>query len=235
MTTQLTVTTVNVCGNPRRPKPVVRRRMRRALGRAGATFGQEVAASTRWPRRRGSYSSLWHELAGAAGKDTAGGGHEVPISLPTSWELEGVEVVKVHDGRRLVSPARFIVVADAVVDGVRVALVNCHPVSKPRRGVPASSWRIARWNQYHDRLVELVDQLVAQGFTVIAGGDLNRRTVPTIHPRQRQLVRSGLDHLWIMPAAGVSVVGVHTHKIGRTLLMDHPILSATVELRVELV
>lgn len=231
--TQLTVTTANICGNPLRARPAVRKRMRRALALAGATFGQEVARSNRW--RRGNYSVLWHRIAGDRHKITIGGGHEVPVSFPEAWPLDDSLVVKVHAGRRRVSPARYIVEARVIVDGVRVALVNCHPVSKPRRGVPSSSWRIARWAQYHARLVALVAQAVDDGYTVIAGGDMNRRKVPVIHARQRTLIRSGLDHLWIVPAAGVSVVGVHTHKVGRTVLMDHPILSATVELRAGLV
>lgn len=231
--TQLTVTTANICGNPLRARPAVRKRMRRALARAGATFGQEVARSNRW--RRGNYSTLWHRIARRAGKATVGGSREVLLSFPTSWPVSSAMVDEVHGGRRGVSPARYIAVACVLVDGVRVALVNCHPVSKPRRGVPASAWRIARWAQYHARLVELVDQLVDEGYTVVVGGDMNRRKVPVIHARQRTLVRSGLDYLWIVPAAGVSVVGVHTRKIGRTILMDHPILSATVELRAGLV
>lgn len=230
--TQLTVTTANITGNPLRARRAVRRRMLRALSRAGATFGQEVAGSNRW--QRGNYSALWHRLAGDRHKVTVGGVREVPVSFPEAWHLAGSLVVKVHDGRARVSPARYIVEARVIVDGIRVALINVHPVSKPRRGVPASSWRIARWAQYHARLVELVAQAVDDGYTVLVGGDLNRRVVPPIHAAQRTLIASGLDHLWIVPAAGVSLAGVHTHKVGRTLLMDHAILSATVELRVGL-
>lgn len=230
---RLRVTTANICGNPRRPKAAVRRRMRRALMLGGATFGQEVARSTRW--RRGNYSAEWHQLAEHLGRVTIGGPREVPISLPAGWPVRSSSVELVHAGRRGVSPARYLTTACTVVDGILVAFVNVHPVSKPRRGVPASSWRIARWAQYHDRLREHVAELVAEGYTVLVGGDLNRVNVPAFNARQRTLIAAGLDHLWIVPARGVAVVDVQASKIRRTLLMDHPILSAVVELRPRLV
>lgn len=227
-TVSVRVTTANICGNPLRAKPFVRRRMRRALRQNGAVFGQEIARSNRW--RRGNYNAMWHRVAAVFDKRTLGGPREVPISIPESWEFLGYEVVHVHDGLRRVSPDRYITVVRALVGGRMIAFVNCHPVSKPRRGVSASEWRIARWNEYHARLRAIVADLHDRNFTVILGGDMNKSSVPQIHPAQGVAISSGLDHLWYVPAQGVSVTVTHRSKIGRTALMDHPILTANLDL-----
>lgn len=226
---RITVTTANICGNPLRPKPAVRRRMRRALSQPDVVFGQEVARSNRW--RSGNYSKMWHRVAVVYGKVTFGGPHEVPISIPKGWKILGSELVKVHGGKRRVSPARYIVAVRVQVGEHQLAFVNCHPVSKPRRGVTSSRWRIARWDQYRTRLAGIVTDLHDQGHTVVFGGDMNKRDVPRIHPDQAQLIHSGLDHLWIAPATGVTATVTRRRKVGRTLLMDHPILTVTVDLR----
>lgn len=228
--TTITVTTANICGNPLRLKRFVRRRMRRALSRHGVTFGQEVARSNRW--RRGNYSAMWRAVAGVYGKSTFGGPHEVPISVPDGWEVAGARTVLVHRGRARVSPARYITEVRCVVGGRLVAFLNCHPVSKPRRGVPAASWRIKRWAAYHRRLRAMTSNLHGRGYTVVVGGDMNKRApaIPKIHPAQMSLIHSGLDHLWVVPADGVRVRVTHRSKVGRTALMDHPILTATLEI-----
>lgn len=224
----VTVTTANICGNPLRAKPSVRKRMRRALAQPGVVFGQEVARSNRW--RRGNYSAMWRRVATVLGKITEGGPREVPISVPEGWEILGSTSILVHGGKRRVSPARYITTVRVVVGGRLIAFVNCHPASKPRLGVPAARWRISRWNLYTDRLAHVVAELHADGYTVTFGGDMNKRKVPMIHPRQTVLIASGLDHLWVIPAEGVAVTVTRRSKVGRTALMDHPILTATFEI-----
>lgn len=222
--TSVAVTTANICGNPLRAKRFVRRRMDRALEIVGVTFGQEIARSNAW--RTNDYSTMWRRRADRVGKYTYGGPREVPISVPKSSNLLGHETIKVHDGKRHVSPARYINTVRLYLGGHWVAFVNCHPVSKPRKGVPYSRWRINHWNLYHERLEAEVKGLVDDGYTVVFGGDMNKRSVPSVHPRQRTLISSGLDHLWVVPAVDKKVSAVHTSKIGRTVLMDHPILHA---------
>lgn len=223
--TTIKVTTANICGNPLRPKWAVRRRMRRALTIGGVTFGQEVPRSNHW--HTDNYSAMWHRVAAALDKSTAGGVHEVPVSTPKGWETEE-HVILVHGGKKRVSPARYITVVK--VPALHVAFANCHPVSKPRRGVPFSAWRIARWNEYHARLKAEVAELHAGGYTVVFGGDMNKRSVAVVHPGQRLLVQSGLDHLWAVPAEGKAISQVVTTKVPRTVLMDHPILTATLRI-----
>lgn len=230
---RVTITTANICGNPLRIKRAVRRRMRRALRQPDVVFGQEIARSNRWRPfgRPGNYSKMWHHVAAVYDKTTFGGPHEVPISVPTGWEILGSEVVKVHGGKRRVSPARYITTVRVDLAGQLVAFVNCHPVSKPRRGVSSSRWRIARWDQYRARLDQIVTGLHDEGYTVVFGGDMNKRHVPRIHPEQRQMIHRGLDHLWIVPAAGTTATVTRRRRVGRTVLMDHPILTATVDIR----
>lgn len=226
----ITVTTANICGNPIRPKPTVAGRMRLALDHRGVTFGQEVAAANRFRIGSGDYSTTWHGLAAAVGKDTFGGPHEVPVSLPGhTWEVLTHETTEVHPGLARVSPARYLttVTARKSRGGLVVGFVNCHPVSKPRPGVDHAAWRIAHWAAYFDALAATVAELVDQGLSVVFGGDMNKVTVPAVHPRQTRLVSAGLDHLWCVPAAGRRVQVRRTQVIPRTILMDHPILRAT--------
>lgn len=223
----ISVTTANVCGNPLRPKAVVRRRMRRALRIAGVTFGQEIARSNRW--RRGNYASAWRAVAWGEDKHTFGTRHEVPISLDLDiWDVQAHDTEKAHEGKAHVSPARYITwVAAKRHTGEQVAFVDCHPPSKPRRGVPFSRWRIEHWNIYFDLLCEIVERLSSESYTVVFGGDMNkrRRAIPQVHRDQRLLVSSGLDHLWVVPAAGATVRIRKPRKVRRTVLMDHPILT----------
>lgn len=222
------VTTANICGNPIRARWAVRRRMRRALAAGGVTFGQEVAASNRFRVGRGNYSTAWHRLAQAAGMDTYGDGVEVPISLPrTTWEVLTHEVTQVHPGLAHVSPARYLnaVVARQIGSGLRVGFVNCHPVSKPRPGVDHAGWRMAHWSAYHAALAAAVTELAGQTDLVVFGGDLNKRAVPRINAAQVTLVARGLDHLWAVCSPGVMLAVSSRTVVGRTVLMDHPILT----------
>lgn len=226
----ITITSANICGNPIRPKPAVTARMVRALSGPGVVFGQEVAASNRFRVGVGDYSTTWHHLADGLGKATYGGPHEVPISLAGSrWEVLTHDTRCVHPGLARVSPARYLttVTARKRSSGLVVGFVNCHPVSKPRAGVDHAAWRIEHWDLYHRALVEAVAELADQHLSVVFGGDMNKPTVPQVHPDQVRLVSSGLDHLWCVPAPGRRVQLHRTHVIPRTILMDHPIIAAT--------
>lgn len=233
---ELQVTTANICGNPIRAKRAVKRRMRQALHFPGATFGQEVAGSNHFRvPPRGDYSTAWHHLAVKQHKVTYGGRHEVPISVPDNWLVIDHEVIRVHGGLRMVSPDRFINVVTVMPtrESIPISLIDCHPVSKPREGVYKSKWRIAKWDIYHEVLASIVAHLHNQGRLVVVGGDMNKITVPSIHPAQQQVIHSGLDHLWAIPADGQKVTVLGHKTVNRTVLMDHPILS--VKLKVEAV
>lgn len=230
--TSIIVTTANICGNPLRPRRVVRRRMRKALARGGVTFGQECAGSNNFRIGRGDYATLWRDTARSFGKRTYGYPREVPISAGSRYEIESFSSRKLHGGKAGVSPARYVTIVRGSKDGFKVAFIDGHPPSKPRWGVPFSRWRIEHWNLYLTKLAEIVAELAAGGHTVVFGGDMNKslRAMPEIHPRQQLLISSGLDHLWVVPAEGVGVRVTRRTKIRRTVLMDHPILSVSFDL-----
>lgn len=230
--TNVTVTTANICGNPIRARRAVRKRMRQALQFTGVTFGQEVAQSNHFRIGRGNYSHAWHGIATSLGKTTEGGPKEVPISLPRDYEVLSAEARLMHKGKRMVSPNRFATIVTTIHGYQKVAFVNCHTVSKPRRWVPFSRWRIKNFNIYLDKLSGIVEELHSQGFTVVFGGDMNHKSpMPVkIHLNQRVLVSSGLDHLWIVLAKSVALEHVNHTSISRTALMDHPILTVSFDL-----
>lgn len=232
-----TAVTSNICGNPLRAKAAVRRRMRRAAeiaGKDGVNFGQECAGSNvfRIPPKSGNYAALWRTVMRNHAKTTYGSPHEVPISVPKDWKVLTHSTRQLHGGKAKVSPARFATIVVVDFDGLTVAFIDCHTVSKPRKGVPASAWRLAHFKTYLDELSALVAEQHRAGHTVIFGGDMNHRTkgLPQIHPYQKVLVESGLDHLWYVPAAGHKVTRIRSRKVPRTALMDHPILSAAVKI-----
>lgn len=232
------IVTSNVCGNPIRAKAAVRARIRRAM-RLGppistVNFGQELAGSNKFrvPPRSGNYAETWADIALALGRKSYGKPHEVPVAVPKGWKVLSQSTRQLHGGKRRVSPARFVtIVVVRFEDGLEVTFANCHTVSKPRRGVPAASWRIAHYATYLGKLGEIVAEQHAQGRTVVFGGDMNHRAkgLPQIHPYQRVIVSSGLDHLWYVPAGGHRVTVSHHRRIRRTALMDHPILAATLK------
>lgn len=220
------VTTANICGLPVRPLDAVRARIAQAVEHGGVVFTQEMTAP--------GYAEAFKLVAHHAGLGTTwddGKPLENLIAVPTDLENESAHVLHVHGGMPKVSPARVIAVVRGTINGLPVAFLNCHTVSKPRRGVRASWWRIAKHALYLSRLSAEVALLRSQGYTVVCGGDMNatrkrlRGWLP--HPSARLIASQGLDHLWVVPADGVHVTVRHHHPIPRTRLMDHPILSAT--------
>lgn len=230
----ITVTTANICGNPIRAKVAVLKRMEQALSRDGVVFGQEVAAYNKFRvPPRGNYSHAWHRIAAEHSKVTEGGGHEVPVSIPKTAILVSAESRFMHGGRKMVSPSRYATIVKTQIDGHNVAFVNCHTVSKPRRGVSAAAWRIMQYNLYLSKLADIVAELHTEGYTAIFGGDMNHAApLPReFHADQHVLIERGLDHLWIVPAEGVQWAASNRITTPRTALMDHPILTVTVTLR----
>lgn len=228
---EFTVTTANICGNPIRPRAAVRARMDKALSHPGVVFGQECAASNKFRVPPvGNYSHAWHRIATAHGKATEGGAHEVPVSLDSAFAVVGANVELMHLGKRGVSPNRFATIVKTTVGGHSVAFINCHTVSQPRLNVPFGRWRVRMFQVYIAKLAAKIAELHGEGFTVVFGGDMNHPAPLHVYPGQQILIERGLDHLWIVPADGTSFTVTGKQVTPRTALMDHPILSVSVQL-----
>lgn len=220
------IVTSNIQHLPPRPVTIARRRMIRArdISRSQAyprvNFGQEIYKDK--PDYRGQWLSVF------ADRINAGNLHEVPITFEHRfYSVYGVHTWRLTEGKKHVTPDRWITVVEGVTHiGTRLAFVNMHPASKPRLG----GYRKRVWNIYHDRAAKIINGLVNQGYTVIYGGDLNRKNnIPFYHSTQQTLIESGLDHLYIALPKGVKYEILTTKKIRRSHSMDHPILMARVK------
>lgn len=231
--------TANICGNPRRPFAAVYSRIRSAAavgGRGAVVVGQEISptnlTSTRarkgWPRR---YSAIWRRVMRNHGRVTFQGVTEIPISVPRSSSWRRVRSLRqmLHRGLAAVSPARFATLLAEVhtPTGIKVATVAKHPVSKPRKGVSRSAWRIRSYSTDTKKTRKLVAMWRAKGYTVVVLGDLNKTTAESYGAGQRSVHHRGLDHILVLPAAGVKVQVLHRSVIPASGGMDHPILAAT--------
>lgn len=149
---------------------------------------------------------LWSEAkpVKVPGWSFARGGKGVMIGWK-SHLLGGVEVEwhQAHGGRAGVTPARgTLVTTGTLSDGSKVALVNAHRINgtgwKGNRRRAFWRWRRNRWLEHHDQDKRLVARLVADGYTVIFGGDLNRTDPPPIHHRAVPLRAGGITQLYLV-------------------------------------
>lgn len=229
-TAALVVVSANICSNPVRPIPKVRARVVQAAAGATVVFGQELNPA------HPDYRAAWHGVAHQLGMATYGTREDL-VSVCGSLGLTNVEhdTIRVHGGMPKVSPARYIEqVTGTLPNGLPVAFLACHLVSKPRRGVPGAWWRISRHELYLSRLAGLVGSL-AHTHTVIYGGDMNATARGRLrgwkaHPAQQVLTYSGLDHLWAVAGPGARVLARPLPPIRRTRYMDHPIIRAAVRI-----
>jgi hypothetical protein len=221
------VTSCNIRTDSAVPTPGAAPRMKQAAAEGGVVFGQEIDNKT--------FVKLWEAAMTPFGKATYGQSSENPVSIPVAgWKITGVRVELVTKGLTGVSPHRYVTVVHAthIATGAKISFVATHTVSKPRKGVDHSDYRISTWNEHHKHLAGLITAESALGFTVIWGGDLNRDAadIPKFVTGQKVLVESGYDHLYILPAKGWQLTSAVKHVIPRTAEMDHPIITATVTL-----
>lgn len=101
-----------------------------------------------------------------------------------SWDPDAVVLdgrpwfERASEGRAGVSPARFVCVLPARIVGtdVRMAVINCHFISKPN----SDPWRTAQWNNNMRVLLEVIDKVTAQGRLPIVLGDFNKKAADLI-------------------------------------------------------
>lgn len=218
--TDYAATTANICALPIRPQVFVRMRVRRAMRQSMVCYFQEIEP----PRyKRAVRNAARKYKRGFTGLDS-----EVPMAYRTDLlTLISGGAERVHGGLDHVSPSRYANVSKFMhVTGQKVAYIDCHTVSKPRKGVDHAAWRMKMWyTEYIPWLRKRIAELHAEGFDVIVGGDMNNNHVPLLHADQVLIASSGLDHLWVIPAAGRKVVNHSKQVIKRTRLMDHPIVT----------
>lgn len=228
---EFTAVCSNICANPLRAQWRVSRRISQASKVAGpnrVNTGSEVE----YPR----YWNAWRRIMRRAGSVSYGIGHEVPVSIPKDWEVLHHSLHRVHGGLHGVSPSRFVNEVQADVEGSKLAVLACHPVSEGylhdrRKAGKSWSWRHARLLEYEGYLKKRVLELHTLGFTVVVSGDMNNPDPPQWHSAQVHVAHSGLDHIWVIPAPGHRVTRHVAHSIPaalRTLGMDHPVISARV-------
>lgn len=227
--TSISVTTANICGNPARSQAAVIKRIRDAMDNGDAIFGQEIILAR--------YKKAWTDETARAKKRVYGIGGEVPISVGPNLHATAAYTRTVHGGKAKVSPTRLYTVVKAVTpDGLGVALVNLHPVSKGYDGAKhrasAWSWRHARLLDYWDAVEDECYALRKAGYTVVVGGDCNWPDPPRPHPGAAHIASSGLDHLWVIAGPNHRVTVGKSSKVdpSKSLGMDHPILTGRFEL-----
>ena len=146
---------------------------------------------------------LWSEAVRVKvpGWSFVGAGKGVMIGWKASL-LSGIDTTwhQAHGGRAGVTPARGTLVVTA--EAPRIALVNAHRINgigwKGNRRRTFWRWRRNRWLEHHDQDKRLVARLVADGYTVIFGGDLNRTDPPPIHHRAVPLRAGGITQLYLV-------------------------------------
>ena len=232
-----TIVTSNIRSNPIQHYVPVRNRIRRAAGLGQINIGQEIAPEkhTRAVRKSGrkSMMAIWTSQMTAHGKKTFGTGGEIPISIPEHWPVDRSVVHFVHKGIHKVTPNRYINELRVSPYGLKICILAGHPVSKGyypagRRGIKGLADRRKFLAEYEADWDRLADAAVADGYTVLGGGDMNHPSFP--FPGAHQLAHSRLDHLWVRLAKGAHLAHASAHYISRNVAMDHPILYATVTL-----
>ena len=218
------VTTANIKCNPTMRQAFVESDIRHVAAIQGIIMGQEIEI----PR----YKTSW-VLRMRKTRITSGIAQECPISIPTKvWQRVGdVEIRLMHKGKAHVSPNRYVTVQKATrrADGLKVAFMNTHMVSAAfsKRIVLGKAWRREMWSVHWKAMMAWVVELLAEGWTVVLGGDFNKTKLPLPH-NALELASHGLDHLVIFPAPRVRVgpVKVTALTSAQGMHTDHPILTA---------
>lgn len=197
--------TANIKSNPLMRQSRVLHDVARVKLLGGVILWQEIA-----PKRY--KSALESELSSVHHWSHVQIGRETPISYRNdTWKLLSSGHRLTHHGRAHVTPARYITwavlqrknstfppVVFMNTHMISSAFSNHHPLTK--------KWRLARWKEHFAIQKALVQSFVAQGYTVIGGGDFNCTHLPKFTGNQRFLSHGGIDHMYVCEAPqGVQV------------------------------
>lgn len=130
-------------------------------------------------------------------------------------------------GKRGINPPRGMSIVDDL--GTRTRYVSMHlPNGKRNPAKRGRSFRQWAWNRYERRAQAKVARWLADGWNVVAGGDVNDRRGISLHPSQVVVKHYGLMWLLAIPAPGHAVVTTGARSIEGDHL-DHRLLRARIE------
>lgn len=215
--------TSNIKNDPDLPRDQVRHDMAAVSQLGGVILWQEVAEPDDWADLQATLpAEEWTHLHLT---------DECPISFRHAyWDLVDQGQEQLHGGLAHVSPHRVVTWAKLARKGrpevPPVAVVNTHLVQGAFTdpGQAEEAWRLAAWNASHDKIAELVARFLAEGTSVVGGGDFNRPgTWPAFGPGCRWLLHGGLDHLYASDAPGGARVQLDSVGLLSTavLFTDH--------------
>lgn len=215
--------TANIKSNPLMRQSRVDSDMDTVRTKGNVIFWQEIAPSR--------YKAALARVSALTRKRVAGIGTECPISYDQDrWApLADPEVRVMHKGKAATSPTRYTVVQKVrrlrPGQHPKVAFMSSHYVSGgwSRRLIHFRSWRKQMWAVHFEKMRSWIEELHAQGFTVVLGADFNRTvaTMPTFHRDQQIVAAYGIDGIIVIPAKGVDIANLRTPEIVQGLNTDH--------------
>lgn len=225
--------TINVKSNPLMRQSRVESDIALGVALGGVGFWQEIAPSR--------YKAALARRAREVGCSVYGLEVECPVTLRDAyWQVDEHDVYehKMHGGLAHVSQARYSVVVKARArQGPRqrkTAFVGKHMVSKAFSNepkiLPTKAWRQEHWNIDHAKTVEIVAELVAEGYDVVMGMDANRTItrMPKFHPGQVIVAANGIDGIIAVPAFGSILASGLPRVMGEGHFTDHDPVSVDV-------
>lgn len=216
----------NVRGNPLMRQRLVREDCRALMGLADVAMAVEI----RVPR----YNRAFRRAAAAEGKRPYFERSANQVAAPRGWgQLHGQRHVLTKGAAWIPQPKREACVLLDPAEKVAYVAVHMTNGAWNRKRKPFKRARQRRWLVQECGVSRLVADLVAEGYTVIVGGDLNTgplRPSASFHPRQRVAARAGLMWALVVPADGAEA-RVAERRVVRDVNTDHPFLRVKIRVR----
>jgi hypothetical protein len=209
------VATLNVRSNPEMVQRRVVHDVRRAVAIAAVVLWQEIGP-TRYKNALRALAGLWRHA-------------HLRLAIPISWDAEEFERLgsghqRTHRGRATASPARYLswVILRHRETGAEVVFLNTHFVSGAwnDKRKTFKAWRRRMWLRHYAALEAKVAQFHDQGYTVVGGGDFNRRNVERFHADLEWMSAGGIDYLFVVPGPH-DKTNVQGFQVVRNFESDH--------------
>lgn len=151
----------------------------------------------------------------------------IPIAVPfAEFEVISVGERKMHDGKKLTSPSRWVtwVVVRHRGTGIIFVVINTHFVSGAWNRKPKlnKKWRKHMWEQHFDRMRTVILNFVERGMPVAGGGDFNRKEgVEKFTNSQVWVANVALDKLFFIDGNNAEWCLRNEGKKDITRIRDH--------------